>query len=173
VSTTRRPNPSRRLRPLLALAAALAVLAVVPLWPWRPTCRCDTVWQGDLRDVYVDEFTDMLDRSHVYYWRFGDLVLLRAIPWFDGDDFWSQADAVYNWECKVAEAVSEDQVIDGVLHRAPEAVERLRAKMASRIGPDPRFAPDGTRKIAADTRVTRFCPLFRAAILDPPSPTGR
>jgi hypothetical protein len=39
--------------------------------------------------------------------------------------------------------------------------------MAARIGPDPRFAPDGTRRIAADTRISQFCPLFRATILEP------
>jgi hypothetical protein len=43
-----------------ALLLVLAVLATVPLMPWRPACRCPTVWSGDLRDIYVDQFTEFL-----------------------------------------------------------------------------------------------------------------
>lgn len=153
-------------------AAVLLVLATVPLMPWRPACRCPTVWEGDLRDVYVDQFAYWLGQENVYYWRVGDLILLRVLPWLDRQPVYlSRADAIYNTECQVAEGLSEDLTIDGVLHRVPEALERLRVEMAARIGPDPRFAPDGTRRIASDTRVTLFCPLFRATILEP-QPVG-
>lgn len=154
-------------------ALMLLVLAVMPLWPWRPACRCGPVWWGDLRDIYVDEFTAMLELSGVYYWQFGDLVLLRVIPWLDGTEFMSQADAVYNWECKVAEALSEDQTIDSVLYPEPELVKRLKVELEPTIGPDPRFNPDGSRRIAADTRVRYSCPLFRASILEPSPPPKR
>jgi hypothetical protein len=46
-------------------AATLLVLASVPLWPWRPTCRCQEGVQGDLRDVYVDEFAGSMRRENV------------------------------------------------------------------------------------------------------------
>jgi hypothetical protein len=80
---------------------------------------------------------------------------------------------IYDAECKIARMLSDDVTIAGVLYRAPEAVRQLKVEMASRIGPDLRFEPDGTRKIAADTRITRFCPLFRAAILGSPSRADR
>lgn len=150
------------------VASALLVLAVVPLWPWRPACRCETVWRGDLRDVYVDFVAEALDDSRIYYWRFGDLVLLRPLPWLDGHEIVSRSDTVYDIECKVAQMLGDDVTIDGVLYRAPEPLKRLKVEMAQAIGPDPRFDPDGRRRIAADTRITRFCPLFRAAILEPP-----
>lgn len=163
-------------RRLLALAvgvaaAVLLVLAIVPLWPWRPACRCYTQWTGDLRDVYVDYVAINLDRNEISYWRFGDIILIRFLPWLDGRQISTRSDAIFNIECKVAEMLSEDVTLDGVLHRAPEIVDRLRVEMAAQIGPDPRFAPDGTRRIAADTRVSQICPLFRATILEP-QPVG-
>lgn len=157
---------------LFITAVVLLVLATVPLMPWRPACRCPTVWTGDLRNIYVDEVAEALADRHIYFWRFGDLILLRVLPWLDRPPVHrSRADAIYNMECKVAEGLSEDQVIDGMLHRAPEAVDRLRVKMAAKIGPDPRFASDGSRRISADTRISLFCPLFRATILEP-QPVG-
>jgi hypothetical protein len=164
----------RRLRFPLVLAAVITVLAVVPLWPWRPACRCDTIWRGDLRDVYVDEFVEGLTQANVAYRRFGDLVLLRAIPWLDGDEWWSQADAVYNTECKSAEALSDDQTIGGVLYPAPEIVKRLKAELEPEIGPDTRFNPDGSRAwYGSDKRVRYSCSLFRASILEPSSSANR
>jgi hypothetical protein len=76
---------------------------------------------------------------------------------------------VPNGERKLAEALSEDQTIDGVLHPAPEAVERLKKELVPIIGPDPRRRPDGTWVYGNDTRVSRNCQLFRAAILEPES----
>jgi hypothetical protein len=149
------------------VAALLLALAIIPLWPWRPACRCYTQWTGDLRDVYVDYVAINLGRNEISYWRFGDIILIRFLPWLDGRQISTRSDAIFNIECKVAEMLSEDVMLDGVLHRAPEAVERLRVEMAARIGSDPRFAPDGTRRIALDTRITQFCPLFRATILEP------
>lgn len=131
----------------------------------------DTVWQGDLRDVYVDEFTGWLREENVYYWRFGDLILLRVLPWFDRPPIWTRADAIYNGECKIAAALSDDQTIDGVLYPAPDAVKRLKIELEPRIGPDTRFNPDGTRAwYGSDTRVALSCPLFRASIVEPPAP---
>jgi hypothetical protein len=130
-------------------AGTLLILLLVPLWPWRPACRCHTQWTGDLRDVYVDYVAKNLDRSCIFYWRFGDIILIRFLPWLDGEQISTRGDAIFNTECKVGEMLSEDVTLDGVLHRAPEAVDRLRVEMAARIGADPRFAPDGTRLIAA------------------------
>lgn len=158
-----------RARWLGSVALVLLVLAVVPLWPWRPACRCKTVWWGDLRNIYVHEFTYSLEHENVYYWRFGDLVLLRVLPWFDGNELWSRSDIIYNMECKLAEALSDDETIDGVLYPAPELVTRLKVELEPKIGPDPRLKPDGTRAIGYDTRVAFSCPLFRASILEPAS----
>lgn len=141
--------------------------------PWRPACRCPTVWTGDLRNVYVDQVAYWLHRDNIYFWRFGDLILLRVLPWLDRPEIQSRADVIYNTECQVAQAVSEDLTIDGVHYEAPKSVERLRVEMADNIGPDPRFDAQGRRRIASDTRVALFCPLFRAAILEPPAPAVR
>jgi hypothetical protein len=157
----------------MGLLVVLVVLAIVPLWPWRPACRCATVWQGDLRDVYVDQFAGWLRQENVYHWRFGDLILLRVLPWLDRTQIWSRADAIYNGECKLAASLSDDQTIDGVFYPAPETIKRLKVELEPRLGPDPRIKPDGTRIVGLDTRVARFCPLFRATILEPPPPTER
>ena len=95
------------------------------------------------------------------------------LSWLDRPEIQSRADVVYNTECQVAQAVSEDLTIDGMLYQPPKAVERLRIEMADEIGPDPRFDANGRRRIASDTRVTLSCPLFRAAILEPASPPTR
>jgi hypothetical protein len=164
----------RRLARFLCFSAlTLLVLSVVPLWPWRPACRCETVWWGDLRDAYVDFVAEALDRSGIYHWRFADLILLRPVPWLDDHELVPRSEDIYDIECKVAEMLGDDVTLDGVLYRAPEALQRLKVEMADRIGPDPRFDAQGRRRIAADTRITLFCPLFRAAILEPPRPAER
>lgn len=157
-------------RLLLGSFAVFLVLAVVPLWPWRPTCRCQQGVRGDLRDVYVDRFALWLRQDKVYYWQLGDVILLRVLPWLDGVEIETRADAIYNGECSIAEALSDDQTIDGRFYPAPEAIKRLKVELEPRLGPDPRIKPDGTRIVGSDTRVTRSCRLFRAAILEPPAP---
>jgi hypothetical protein len=81
---------------------------------------------------------------------------------------------IYNTECKLAAALSDDQTIDGVLYPVPETVKRLKIELEPKIGPDTRFNPDGTRAwYGSDTRVALSCPLFRASILEPPLPPER
>jgi hypothetical protein len=141
----------------------------VPVWPWWPTCSGKLI-TGDYRDIYVDKFARWLGSLNVYYWRSGDLVLVRPLPWLDGDEYWGQRAIIANGEKKLAEALSDDQTIDGVFYPAPEAVTRLKKELDPIIGPDRRFAPDGTRLYyGSDTRVGRNCRLFRAAILEPES----
>lgn len=156
-------------RLLVGSVAVLLVLAIVPLWPWRPACRCPIVWHGDLRDVYVDQVANSLRRESIYYWRFGDLILIRALPWFDRTQIWTRSDAIYNIECKLAGSLSDDQTVDGVFYPAPETVRRLKVELEPRIGPDPRIKPDGTRRVGLDPRVAFSCLLFRATILEPPA----
>lgn len=76
---------------------------------------------------------------------------------------------ILNAERKLAEALSDDQTIDGVLYPAPEKVKRLKKELEPIIGPDPRRRPDGTWVHGSDTRVSGNCQLFRAAILEPES----
>jgi hypothetical protein len=96
-----------------------------------------------------------------------------VLPWLDGVEIGSRADAIYNGECKIAEALSDDETIDGVHHPAPEAVKRLKVELEPLLGPDPRLQPDGTfRWWNADTRVGRSCRLFRASILEPAAPAS-
>jgi hypothetical protein len=57
--------------------------SIVPIWPWWPSCYGKPI-VGDYRDIYVDEFVRWLAEGEVYHWRFGDLVLLRLLPLFDG-----------------------------------------------------------------------------------------
>lgn len=54
----------------------------------------------------------------------------------------------------------------------PEDVVKVKRGMRE-LGRYPRFNRDVSRRIAADTRIMRFCPLFRAAILEPPPPPER
>jgi hypothetical protein len=150
-----------------AVLAAIVLFSTVPLWPWWPTCGGRLI-TGDYPDVYVDEFTDSLAQGDIYFWRFGDVVLLRVLPAFDGTDLIPRRSVVASSERKLAEALSDDQTINGVLSPAPEAVKRLKKELEPIIGPDRRFAPDGTRLYyGSDTRVGRNCRLFRAAILEP------
>lgn len=161
-------QPQERVTKLLRFSAlALLLLAVVPLWPWRPACRCKTVWWGDLRDEYVSFVAEGPDRRKISYWRVSDLILLRPLPWLDGHEIVSRSDALHDTEGKVAQMLGNDVTIDGVFYPAPEGLKRLKVEMAEAIGPDPRFGPDAGRRIAADTRITLFCPLFRAAVLEP------
>jgi hypothetical protein len=142
--------------------------STVPIWPWWPSCDGKPI-VGDYRDIYVEEFVRWLAEDEVYYWRFGDVVLLRLLPLFDGTDLIPRRAVVPNGERKLAEALSEDQTIDGVLYRAPEEVKRLKKELEPIIGPDPRRRPDGSWVHGSDTRVGRNCRLFRAAILEPES----
>jgi hypothetical protein len=151
-----------------ALQTLLVFFSVVPAWPRWPTCGGKPI-TGDYRDIYVDEFARWLDSLNVYYWRSGDLVLVRALPWLDGDEYWSQGDVIVNGEVGIADALSDDQTIDGVLYPAPEEVKRLKKELEPIIGPDPRRRPDGRWVHGSDTRVSRNCQLFRAAILEPES----
>lgn len=152
-----------------ALLVAAAFFSTVPVWPWRPTCGGRLII-GDYRDIYVDEFASWLDSFNVYHWRFGDVIVVRALPWLDGDEYWGQAAVILNGEKRLAEALSDDQTISGVLYPAPAGVTRLKKELEPIIGPDRRFAPDGTQLVyGSDTRVGRNCQLFRAAILEPAS----
>ena len=156
-------------RLLLASVATLLVLALVPLWPWRPTCRCHTAPEGDLRDIHVDAVTAFMRQEHVYHWRFGDLILIHVLPWFDQTRIMTRSDIIHNMECKLAASFSEDQIVDGALYPAPTAVKRLKVELEPVMGPDQRIKPDGTRIVGLDTRVRRSCRLFRASILEPPA----
>jgi hypothetical protein len=150
-----------------AVLAAVVLFATVPLWPWWPTCGGKPII-GDYRDIYVDEFTGSLAQGDIYFWRFDDVVLLRLLPAFDGTDLIPRRSVVASSERKLAEALSDDQKIEGVLYPAPDEVKRLKKELEPIIGPDRRFAPDGTRLYyGSDTRVGRNCQLFRAAILEP------
>jgi hypothetical protein len=151
-----------------AVLAAVVFLSTVPVCPWVPTCGGRPII-GDYRDIYVDEFVRWLAEGEVYYWRFGDVVLLRLLPLFDGTDLIPRRAVVPNGERKLGEALSEDQTIDGVLYPAPEEVKRLKKELEPIIGPDPRRRPDGRWVHGSDTRVSRNCQLFRAAILEPES----
>jgi hypothetical protein len=164
-----RPKALRWAKVGAALLTLLVFLSIVPVWPWWPTCAGKLIF-GDYRDIYVDRFAKALTRDNVYYWRSGDLVLVRMLPWLDGDEYWGQETVILNAERKLAEALSDDQTIDGVYYPAPEEVKRLKKELEPIIGPDRRFAADGTRLYyGSDTRVGRNCQLFRAAILEPES----
>jgi hypothetical protein len=149
-----------------ALLTLFVFLSIVPVWPWWPTCGGKLI-TGDYRDIYVDEFARFLAREDVYYWRFGDLVVVRLVSWLDGNEYWGQRDIILNAEEKRANALSDDKTIDGVFYPAPEEVKRLKKELEPIIGPDPRRRPDGTWVYGSDTRVSRNCQLFRAAILEP------
>jgi hypothetical protein len=152
---------------LTALALFLVLFSTVPTYRWIPDCGGEPV-EGDYRDIYVDLFVRWLDQTGVYYWRFGDVVLIRELGWGDGDELLDRGEVILKGETGIADYLSEDQVIDGVLHPAPEAVKRLKVELAPIIGPDPRILPDGRVAIGSDTRVSRHCTtLFRAAILEP------
>jgi hypothetical protein len=151
-----------------ASLTTVVFLSMVPVWPWLPTCG-GTPIIGDYRDIYVDRFAKWLADGDVYYWRIGDIILLRPFPWFDGTDQIPRRSILLNGERGFAEALSDDQTIDGVLYPAPEEVKRLKKELEPIIGPDPRRRPDGRWVHGSDTRVSRNCQLFRAAILEPES----
>jgi hypothetical protein len=82
---------------------------------WVPDCGGAPI-EGDYRNIYVDLFTDWLDETDVYYWRFGNVVLLRELGRGDGDETLDRGDAILNGETGIADYLSEDQTIDGILY---------------------------------------------------------
>jgi hypothetical protein len=163
-----RPKALRWAKAGAALLTLFIFFSIVPVWPWWPTCGGKLI-TGDYRDIYVDGFANALTRDNVYYWRSGDLVLVRVLPWLDGDEYWGQEAVILNGERKLAEALSDDQTIDGVFYPAPEAVMRLKKELEPIIGPDPRLRPDG-RWCTAATRGSRAIASCSAPRSSSPSP---
>ena len=150
---------SRRFSALLSRRGALAsligltflLLTVVPLMPYQAECFDETV-PGPYRKVYVDNVAYWFRNIHIYYWRFGNTILLRVLPIFDGNAVFDRSDAILN-TIKIADDLSEDVRRDGVFYPAPPAVKRLKAEH-----------PDTYRHVDLCRAAVRFSPT------DPPAP---
>lgn len=76
------PRRSRWRRIVLALAALLAVVLLVPLERYRPSCggwRYRTYLDGPMRDEYVGMLTELLAEEGFLYVRIGNEVFVKLV----------------------------------------------------------------------------------------------
>ena len=116
-----------------ATAAWLLVLAtLVPIVPWQARCYDEPV-AGPYRPIFLAQVMAWLSLTDVYYWRFGDRILLRALPVFDGEYFFDRA-GVLLYIAKISDRLQENVTIDGVLYPKPPAVKRVEEESKTKGG---------------------------------------
>jgi hypothetical protein len=119
----------RRWPKFTVTALAVVFLSVVPVWPFFPTCDIRPP-SSDTERLYVrmsDEYRSLVKNGFnafgVYYWDIGGILLIRFLPFLDGEPLFDQHDAILNSERKAAgHLVSEaydGRVIAGKIYRIP------------------------------------------------------
>ena len=125
----------RRWPKLSVTALAVVFLSVVPVWPFYPTCDIRPP-SSDTERLYVrmsDEYRYLVKYGFhmlgVYYWDIGGILLIRFLPFLDGNPRFDQHDAILNSERGAARnLVSEDhdgRIIAGKLYRIPGYLRKL------------------------------------------------
>jgi hypothetical protein len=110
----------------MSLTAALlfALLTLVPIVPWQATCFEEPV-PGPYRPIFVTSVSDWFSRRNVYHWRFGDLLLLRVVPLFDGDEHFDRDGVLLN-VTGISDELEDDLTINGTLYPKPPRVRELQ-----------------------------------------------
>ena len=122
---------ARRLRsPSVAIgvgsAALLALLTLVPVVPWQARCY-EVPVAGPYRPIFIEQVTAWLSRQDVYYWEINDVIFLRILPLFDGNQSFNRAGILQNIS-KISDRLEDDITIDGVLYPKPPAVKQLEQR---------------------------------------------
>jgi hypothetical protein len=124
---------SRWAAALAILAALFFLLTVIPVVPWQARCYEEPVPEP-YRPIFLKRVTAWLSQDDIYYWRIGDVILLRVVPLFDGkgrgpiiDDLFYRASTLLNIG-KIQDMLEEDVTIDGVLYPKPPAVREVEQR---------------------------------------------
>ena len=127
-----------------AISGLIVILSVVPVVPFKPSCvREPGDWEdrGVVSGPMIPEYRELLKRGFenlgVYYWEAGKVILVRALPWFDGRDNFDQEDAIANAERKAAWYLAkgdyDGEVIVDRVYYAPDQVKALRDPVSGRF----------------------------------------
>lgn len=107
----------RRHRLLTASIVVALASPIVPLAPFVPECEPDVryhvterVW-GWLTPEYRAAVKRILRLHEVYYWDAGGIILLRILPFFDGNRLFDQDDAVWDATYKAAGNLTSEVAI--------------------------------------------------------------
>jgi hypothetical protein len=134
-----------RRRPKLSITAFVIIfLLVVPVWPYFPSCDINPPSSRTQRLCVrmSDEYRELVKYGFhmlgVYYRDIGGVVLIRALPFLDGDPLFEQHDAILNSEQGAAgylvSKACEGGVIAGQVYRIPACLrELLNANPGHRI----------------------------------------
>lgn len=124
-----------RKRPRRTVAAlAVFVLLVVPVVPFTPHCNLDPNKKIHVNGPITPEYRTKLKYAfrsfEIYYWDIAGVILLRALPFLDGDDTMDQFNGILNAERKSAWSLANEyydgRIINGKVYRVPEHVKKLR-----------------------------------------------
>lgn len=158
---------------LLVVSALFAVVTLVPLRVYKPSCgdpprsvfgvapRLD----GPLRPEYVEMLTRAMREEGFRFWRIENTILLPLLPIFDGNDSpegWT--DFVNNTEWRIASSIVNGYTAHGCAP-PPEAVRRLDSEIKGTCGAPPERQPDGRLSHPRGVWISNDCALFRAAVI--------
>lgn len=113
-----------------------AFLTFVPVQPYTPTCGPSG--SEDIKVAMSADYRTSL-KAHfvgydVYYWDIGGVILLRLLPFMDGNRLLSQGDGIATANHNAAYALASKRYIgsyvgeelNGRIYRVPEFIEALR-----------------------------------------------
>jgi len=77
----------------------------------------------------------------VYYWEIGDIILIRLLPFMDGDELFPQNDAILNANDNAALALASKpyvksfvgETINGKVYHVPDFIKALRNPKTQRF----------------------------------------
>lgn len=128
-----------RRRPWLSATVFILIfLTFVPVWPYTPTCDPHpgkTIQvEGEMSPDYRYSLKAHFEMFGVYYWEIGDIILIRLLPFMDGDELFPQNDAILNANDNAALALASKpyvrsfvgETINGKVYHVPEFIEALR-----------------------------------------------
>ena len=122
-----------------AIASLVAFPAAVPVVPFKPSCfevpgwwESERVVKGRMTPEYQEGLKYVFDGFGVYYWDIGDIVLIRAFPWLDGNEAFDQHDAIINGVDKAVlnlawHLIDEGEAATSENYRDPELIEYIRS----------------------------------------------
>ena len=122
-----------------AIAGLILFMSVVPIVPFKPSClavpgswNSERVVKGTMTSEYQEQLNAGFRALGVYHWHIGNLILIRALPWFDGIEHFDQHDAVINAASKAApnlawHLIDEGEVTTSKNYRDPELTDYIRS----------------------------------------------
>jgi hypothetical protein len=159
-------------RALLGLASLLILILImmtVPLEPFGPYCNGQHVW-GKPRQAVIDASVRYLEDHDVYYWKIGSIILVRALPFFDGGTQYDMDDLghlQYNFWLKLARYENGLIEIGGTAIPASPKVERLSRELDAWTEAAEEVRQDGTRVSAYQTWERKVYERCAAMLVEP------